>query len=207
VKTRVIRLNRQMPGWGALSAAARVIDSGGIVCFPTDTVYGFAASIYSRGAVERLRRLKQRRRGEPFVILASDVDIVREMVTVITPRHRSLMETHWPGPLTIVFRASAMIPEYLTGRDGTVALRIPDDMLTQSILRACGMPLAAPSANMRGRRPAVDPGDVLAEFDGEIDLMLDGGMLESHEPSTIVTVDAGNLTVLRQGRLALGRVR
>jgi L-threonylcarbamoyladenylate synthase len=207
MKTKTIRINRQMPGWGAVSAAARVIDGGGILCFPTDTVYGLAASIYCRDAIERLRSLKQRGGDEPFVIIASDVDIVREMVTVVTPRHRRLMENHWPGPLTIVFSASPMVPPYLRGPQGSVALRIPHDMLTQSILRACGMPLAAPSANLRGKRPAVEPEDVLAEFEGKIDLLLDGGRIESREPSTIVTVDSGNLSVLRQGRLAVGRVR
>jgi L-threonylcarbamoyladenylate synthase len=206
MKTRRIKLNRQMPGWGAISAAARVIDTGGIVCFPTDTVYGFAASIYCRDAIERLRGLKGRGRSEPFVVIASDIDIVREMVEVVTARHRRLIEAHWPGPLTIVFRASSMVPEYLTGTDGTVALRIPDDVLTQSILRACGMPLAAPSANVKGRRPAVGPEDVLAEFDGKIDLLLDGGLIESPEPSTIVVVNPRNLTVLRRGRVSVGRV-
>jgi L-threonylcarbamoyladenylate synthase len=207
MKTRRIALDRQLPGWGAVSAASSVIDTGGIVCFPTDTVYGFAASIYCRGAIDRLRSLKQRCPSEPFVVIASDVDIVNEMVEVVTARHRRLMEAHWPGPLTIVFRASPVVPDYLTGPDGTVALRIPDDILTQSILRACGMPLAAPSANVRGKRPAVCPEDVLSEFDGKIDLLLDGGRIDSSEPSTIVMVKARNLTVLRQGRVSVGRVR
>jgi L-threonylcarbamoyladenylate synthase len=206
MKTRIIKLDRQMPAWGAVSAAARVIDNGGIVCFPTDTVYGFAASIHCREAVERLRSLKERGADEPFVIIASDLDLVCEMVTVVTPKHRRLMETHWPGPLTIVFQASPMIPDYLTRSDGTVAVRVPDDMLTQSILRACGLPLAAPSANIRGRRPAVSPDDVLDAFDGRIDLLLDGGSIDSHEPSTIVAVSAGSLTILRQGRVPVGRV-
>ena len=207
MKTRRIALDRQLPGWGAIRAASVVIDTGGIVCFPTDTVYGFAASIYCRGAIDRLRGLKQRGSGEPFVLIASDIDIVRELVEVITARHSRLMEEHWPGPLTIVFRASRKVPDYLTGPDGTVALRIPDDILTQSILRACGMPLAAPSANVRGKRPAVCPEDVLSEFDGRIDLLLDGGRIDSPEPSTIVQVKARNLTVLRQGRVSFDRLR
>ncbi len=206
MKTRRIVLNRQLPGWGAIRAASSVIDTGGIVCFPTDTVYGFAASIYSRGAIDRLRGLKQRCPGEPFVVIASDIDIVREMVEVISARHSRLMEEHWPGPLTIVFRASRKVPDYLICPDGTVALRIPDDILTQSILRACGMPLAAPSANVRGRRPAVCPEDVLSEFDGKIDLLLDGGRIDSSQPSTIVRVNPRNLTVLRQGSVSVGRV-
>ena len=207
MKTRRVALDRQLPGWGAIRTASNVIDTGGIVCFPTDTVYGFAASIYCRPAIERLRGLKQRSPGEPFVVIASDVDIVEEMAETVTARHRKLMEAHWPGPLTIVFRASSIVPDYLAGPDGTVALRIPDDVLTQSILRACGMPLAAPSANVRGKRPAVCPEDVLSEFDGKIELLLDGGRIDSPEPSTIVMVNPRNLTVLRQGRVSLGRVR
>jgi len=207
MKTRRVALDRQLPGWGAISAASSVIDTGGIVCFPTDTVYGFAASIYCRQAIERLRGLKQRSRSEPFVVIASDIDIVEELAEVVTDRHRKLMEAHWPGPLTIVFRASPMVPDYLAGRDGTVAMRIPDDVLTQSILRACGIPLAAPSANIRGKRPAVCPEDVLSEFDGKIEMLLDGGRIESPEPSTIVMVNPRNLTILREGRVSLGRVR
>jgi L-threonylcarbamoyladenylate synthase len=207
MRTRIVVLDRQLPGWGAISAASNVIDTGGIVCFPTDTVYGFAASIYCRQAIERLRDLKRRCADEPFVVIASDMDIVEEMVEVVTSRHRKLMEAYWPGPLTIVFRASPIVPDYLTGPDRTVALRIPDDVLTQSILRACGMPLAAPSANVRGKRPAVCPEDVLSEFNGRIEMLLDGGRIESQEPSTIVKVNPRNLTVLRQGRVSLGRVR
>jgi L-threonylcarbamoyladenylate synthase len=135
------------------------------------------------------------------------MDIVEEMVEVVTTRHRKLMEAHWPGPLTIVFEASPIVPDYMTGPDGTVALRIPGDVLTQSILRACGMPLAAPSANVRGKRPAVCPEEVLSEFDGKIEMLLNGGRIESQEPSTIVKVNPRNLTVLRQGRVSLGRVR
>jgi L-threonylcarbamoyladenylate synthase len=140
-------------------------------------------------------------------VIASDIDIVEEMAEVVTARHRKLMEAHWPGPLTIVFRASPIVPDYLSGPDGTVALRVPDDVPTQSILRACGMPLAAPSANVRGKQPAVCPEDVLSEFDGKIELLLDGGRIESPEPSTIVIVNPRSLTVLRQGRVSLGRVR
>jgi L-threonylcarbamoyladenylate synthase len=206
MKTRRIVLDRQLPAWNAIHAAAHVIDTGGIVCFPTDTVYGFAASIYCRGAIERLRDIKERGAASPFVVIASDIDIVRELAETITARHSRLMEEHWPGPLTIVFRASRKVPDYLAGPDGTVALRIPDDVLTQSILRACGMPLAAPSANIKGKRPAVCPEDVVSEFGGKIDLLLDGGRIASPEPSTIVMVKAHNLTVLRQGRIAL-RVR
>ncbi|MFC1800122.1 L-threonylcarbamoyladenylate synthase [Candidatus Eisenbacteria bacterium] len=204
--TEILPISRQMPEWEAVSAAARVIDSGGVICFPTDTVYGFAASIYCDDALARLRALKTRRSEEPFVIIASDMGVVRELATGVTARHRKLIDTYWPGPLTIVFGASDLVPEGVVGHSKTVALRVPDDILTQSILRACGMPLAAPSANIKGKRPAVCPEDVLEHFDGKIDLLLDGGLIESSEPSTIVKVGGRKLEVLRPGRVSLGKM-
>jgi L-threonylcarbamoyladenylate synthase len=193
-----------MPGWSQLREAAAVVDSGGIICFPTDTVYGFAASIYCRPAVERLRELKGRRSDRAFVVLVSDIDQVAELATDVTPAHTTLMETYWPGPLTIVFQASEAVPEYLTGGDGTVALRVPDDALTQSVLRACGVPLAAPSANPKGGGPALSPEQVLRQFRGKIELLLDGGVVGSALPSTIVAVRDRGLRVLRRGAIALG---
>ncbi len=204
--TEILPISRQMPEWEAVSAAARVIDSGGVICFPTDTVYGFAASIYCNDALSRLRKLKARSSEEPFVVIASDMGVVRELATGVTARHRKLIETYWPGPLTIVFGASDLVPEGVTGHSKTVALRVPDDILTQSILRACGMPLASPSANVKGKRPAVCPEDVLEHFEGKIDLLLDGGLIESSEPSTIVMVGEGKLEVLRPGRVSLGKM-
>jgi L-threonylcarbamoyladenylate synthase len=204
--TEVLPISRQMPEWEAVSAAARVINSGGVICFPTDTVYGFAASIYCDEALSRLRALKTRKSEEPFVIIASDMGVVRELATGVTPRHRRLIETYWPGALTIVFGASDLVPKGAVGHSNTVALRVPDDILTQSVLRACGMPLAAPSANIKGKRPAVCPEDVLEHFEGKIDLLLDGGLIESSEPSTIVRLGGRKLEVLRPGRVSLGKI-
>lgn len=206
MKTRILKVNRQMPEWEHVKAAADVITSGGIVCLPTDTTYGFAASIYFKDAIDRLRAMKGRASLEPFVIIASDRGMVSELVTRITPRHKRLMDIYWPGPLTIVFEASDRVPDHLVGSDRTVALRIPNDTLTQSVLRACSQPLAAPSANLRGRRPALEPDEVLRCFSGRLDLVLDGGDMESPEPSTIVAVRASSCEVLRQGRILVGKV-
>lgn len=206
MKTRILRISRHMPEWEPVKAAAGVIDSGGIVCLPTDTTYGFAASIYSKKAIEKLRVIKARGAHDPFVIIGSDMAFVSELAAHVTPKHRRLMDAHWPGPLTIVFEASARAPDYVLGPEGTVALRIPNDTLTQSILRACGIPLAAPSANLRGRRPALAPEEVLANFSGKIDLLLDGGQMDTPEPSTIVAVRSRGCQVLRQGKVSLGKV-
>ena len=206
-KTKIVKITRQMPEWEVVKIAADAVDSGGVICFPTDTTYGFAASIYSRHAIERLRDLKVRSPHDPFVVIVPDLGVVTELAATVTSRHRRLIKAYWPGPLTIVFEASDRVPEYMTGPDGSVAVRIPNDVLAQSILGACGIPLAAPSANVRGRRPALSPDEVLADFSGRVDLLLDGGPVESALPSTIVAVKSGGCKVLRRGRVSLSRVQ
>jgi L-threonylcarbamoyladenylate synthase len=201
-----LRISRDLPEWEALDAAARVLVTGGIIGFPTDTTYGLAASMFCERAVRRLRRLKARRANQPFLVIAADTDWVRELA-VVTAEHRRLMDAYWPGALSIVFEASPAVPAYVTGPERTVAIRVPDDTLTQSILRACGMPLVAPSANLRGHQPATSARAVGRDFAGKIDLVLDGGPVENAVPSTIVAVGDGGLEVLRKGRLLVREAR
>jgi L-threonylcarbamoyladenylate synthase len=192
-----------MPEWAAVSRAAEVISAGGIVCFPTDTVYGFAASIFSARAVAVLRKVKKRGAGEPFVVIVDGAGWVSELAAGITMAHRRLMADHWPGPLTILFQASPALPAFVTGGRDTVGLRMPNDTLSQCLLGACGVPLVAPSANPRGEEPAVSAAQVLENFGGKVDLLLDGGAIESSDPSTIVAVRSGKVVVLREGRAAV----
>jgi L-threonylcarbamoyladenylate synthase len=203
--TKVLKITRHMPEWESIKIAVDTLERGGIICFPTDTIYGFAASIYSRAAIERLRDIKGRGEG-PFVVIASDMDIVSELTSKISVRQQKLIDAHWPGPLTIVFEASERVPEYITGPGGSLAVRIPNDVLTQSILRACGLPLAAPSANPKGRAPALSSEEVLAGFEGSVDLLLDGGQIQCPQPSTIVAVKPHRLKILRRGRVPLEKV-
>jgi L-threonylcarbamoyladenylate synthase len=204
VKARVLKIRRDLPQWEVLSAVARTIERGGIVAFPTDTTYGFAASIWCESAIARLRQMKHRDAGKGFVVIASDVDSVEELAVRISRAHRRLMETYWPGPLTIVFEASPVVPRYLLRGARTIAIRVPADTLTQSILRVCGKPLAAPSANAKGGPPAVSAREVLRDFAAGVDLVLDGGRVEPALPSTIVAVRRRGLEILRRGQVLVG---
>ncbi|HVP57436.1 MAG TPA: L-threonylcarbamoyladenylate synthase [bacterium] len=198
----IIKISRDLPEWETISRAARVVTDGGIIAFPTDTTYGLAASIHCKQAVARLKRLKSRKSGQPFLVIAADLDWVRELA-VVKAGHRRLMDTYWPGPLSIVFQASRAVPAYVAGPGRTIAIRIPDDTLTQSILRACGVPLVAPSANLRGKEPATSARAVVRDFGDRVDLVLDGGSTDSTTPSTIVAIGSRGLEVLRPGRLVV----
>lgn len=204
MKARLLKVRRDLPQWDVLSVVARTIERGGIIAFPTDTTYGFAASIWCESAIARLRKIKRREAAKGFVVIAADTDWVEELAARVGPAHRRLMEAYWPGPLTIVFEASRSVPRHLLGRSRTIAIRVPGDTLTQSILRACGQPLAAPSANAKGRPPAVSAREVLRDFASGIDLVLDGGRVEPALPSTIVAVKRRGLEVLRRGQILLG---
>ncbi len=207
MRTEVIEITRDIPEWHAVSRAAEVISSGGIVSFPTDTVYGLAASIFCEQAISDLRRIKDRRADEPFVVMVGDAGWVSELAAGITRTHRRLMAEHWPGPVTILFEASRAVPACLRGGADTIALRVPNDTLSQCVLGACGVPLAVPSANPRGRAPAVSAGEVLESFRGKIALLLDGGTIENAAPSTIAAVRSGRVVVMRAGRAQVaGRV-
>ncbi len=201
--TRVIPVTRHMPEWDRIEASVQVLNSGGIVAFPTDTVYGLAASIYSAEAIERLSQLKERRLGHGFVVLIADPSWLNELVRALEPRLKQLVKDYWPGPLTIVFKASDRVPQGVRAADGTIALRMPNDTLTQSILRACGVPLAVPSANPRGAQPALSADEVIAYFDGKVDLVLDGGRVATSGVSTIIAARGKRLMVLREGCLSL----
>lgn len=201
MRARLVKIARDLPQWDVLGDVARTIERGGIVAFPTDTTYGFAASVWCEPAIARLRSIKGRGQEKSFVVVAADLDSVAELAVEIGPAHRRLMETYWPGPLTIVFKASRAVPDYLLGGGRTVAVRVPADTLTQSILRACGKPLAAPSANRKGRPPAASAREVMRDFGSRIDLVLDGGRMESSVPSTIVAVRGRSVNVLRRGQV------
>lgn len=203
IRTKILQVCRDFPEWSAIRLARGIIHSGGLVCFPTDTTYGIAANIYSSAAIESLRKIKRREKQKPFLVLASDMGMVNELVREINRSQKKLIDLYWPGPITLIFWASHRLPSYLRNPWGTVAIRIPNDALSQAIIRACGVPLVAPSANLKGEQPAVAFEQALDVFQGLVDLMLDGGTLESSVPSTIVDARSGVIRVVRKGRLAL----
>ena len=175
------------------------------IAFPTDTTYGLAASIWCESAIARLRKLKRRDPDKGFVVIAADTECGR--------RARGQDEPGAPaadgGLLAGAADASCSRPRgrcraYLLGGSRTIAIRVPGDTLTQSILRACGQPLVAPSANLRGRAPAVSAREVLRDFASGVDLVLDGGRLEPALPSTIVAVKRRGLEILRRGQVLVG---
>jgi L-threonylcarbamoyladenylate synthase len=184
----------------AIAEAARVVARGELVAVPTETVYGLAADATNADAVAKIYAAKGRPSFNPLIVHVPGLDEAR-MMGDFTDEALALAQAHWPGPLTIVVPARAdngIAPIVTAGLD-TIALRVPAHPAVQALLRACGKPLAAPSANASGRISPTSAAHVLRTLGGRIELVIDGGATERGIESTIVAATGGPLRLLRRG--------
>lgn len=193
--TRVLPLSAE-----AIAEAARLVLAGQTVAVPTETVYGLAADATNAEAVARIYAAKGRPSFNPLIVHVPDLEAARR-IGDFDEQAKALAEAHWPGPLTIVvpLRAGAAIASIVTAGLPTIALRVPAHPAMQALLKACGRPLAAPSANASGRISPTRASHVIASLDGRIPLVIDGGATKRGIESTIVAATGGPLRLLRRG--------
>jgi L-threonylcarbamoyladenylate synthase len=199
-KTEIIRVNK-ISNDAAADRAAEVLLSGGIIGFPTETVYGLGADALNKKAIDNLYLVKRRTANKPTTILIALKKDIHVFAKDIPPKAESLINNFWPGPLTIIFKASNNAPESVTGGTGTIGIRIPADDFCLSILKKAEIPVAAPSANPNGMTPAVTAWEVIDYFSGKIDLILNGGESKGKAPSTVIDLTNKNISVLREGAI------
>ena len=191
--SRVLGISCTAPDPSVLAEVASIIRRGGLVAFPTETVYGLGADAGNQKAIERLNQVKGRPPEKPYSLHLYSPDQMAQYVTSVPPAAARLIEKFWPGPLTIV----------LPSKDGkTMGFRLPDHPVARAFLQACGAPLAAPSANRSGSPPPTDAGEVVAALGGAIDAVLDSGPTQLGRESTVVEIVDGRLEIRRQGAIA-----
>jgi L-threonylcarbamoyladenylate synthase len=186
----------------ALEEAARLVRSGGLVAFPTETYYGLAADPFSDTALGKLFTLKGRPPGKPILTLIESIGQLPRLTTEIPDLFRPLMDRFWPGPLTLVFKARPELSSHLTGGGSTVGVRVSSHPLAQELANRAGGIITATSANLSGQSPAASAEEVAAHFEHGLDLILNGGRTEGGKPSTILGMKAGQLVILREGMVA-----
>lgn len=197
--TRIIETDSREGYIEAVRVAARVLESGGLVGIPTETVYGIAASAEHREAIVRLREVKVRSEEKKFTICVGLKSDISRFAAAVPRTAEKLINVFWPGPLTIVLPGKA---------DGTVGLRMPGLSITRDILLDADTAVVIPSANPHGEEPARTAGEVRAYFDGQIDVIIDGGPSRVGVPSTVVEVDAqGGYNILRRGAIGDDEIR
>ncbi|MCA0268258.1 MAG: threonylcarbamoyl-AMP synthase [Bacteroidetes bacterium] len=188
--------------------AADALRRGGLVAFPTETVYGLGADARNADAVANVFAAKGRPTDNPLIVHLADAADASDLAVVSTTARR-LMDAFWPGPLTLVvpLRADAGLAVAVTAGLGTVGLRVPNLPEARAFLAACGVPVAAPSANRSGRPSPTDAHAVLLDLDGRIDAVLDGPPATAGLESTVVDVTQGIPVVLRDGAVTLADLR
>jgi len=184
----------------AIAEAARLVLAGEPVAVPTETVYGLAADATNAEAVARIYAAKDRPSFNPLIVHVADL-AAAERIGVFNEQAKALAEAHWPGPLTMVvpLREDANVASIVTAGLPTIALRVPAHPAMQALLKACGRPLAAPSANASGRISPTRASHVLASLNGRIPLVIDGGPTQRGIESTIIAATGGPLRLLRRG--------
>jgi L-threonylcarbamoyladenylate synthase len=186
---------------GVITRALEILHAGGLVAFPTDTVYGVAADAFSAAGIERLYEAKGRDTAKAIPVLLGTLDQLNR-VAVNLPAHALQLAIHfWPGAMTLVVPRHPALPEGIS-QTPTVGVRMPDHPLALALLRLSG-PLATTSANLSGAPNPLTAQDVLVQLDGRIELVIDGGTCPGGVPSTVVDATQPNLVVLRQGPISL----
>ncbi len=184
-----------------------ILKSGGIVAFPTDTVYGLGASVSIPEAVARVYAVKARPRNIPLPLLLARVSQIEDVAESVPPLAWLLAERFLPGALTLVLSRSRAVPGIVTAGGMTVAVRIPAHPVPVALASGLGAPLLGTSANLSGRPSALTAGEVYTQFGEQIDLVIDGGRSSGSRESTIVDVTGEVPVVLREGAIALSELK
>ncbi len=188
------------PTEAALTEAGELIRSGETVAFPTETVYGLGANAYDENAVRKIFAAKGRPGDNPLIVHISAIDQIYDIIKGEMPENAALLaDAYWPGPLTMIFEKSSRIPDAITAGLSTVAVRMPAHSVARAFIDACGVPVAAPSANLSGKPSPTTAAHVLSDLNGRIPLILDGGACDVGLESTVLDARSGYPTVLRPG--------
>lgn len=190
-----------------LNEAAKILLSGGLVVFPTETVYGLGALARDATAAKRIYAAKGRPSDNPLIVHVDSIRMAQTAVADMTDEARVLAEKFWPGPLTIILKKSENIPTETTGGLDTVAIRMPDNNIALSLIEICGEPIAAPSANLSGRPSPTRISHVYEDLDGRVDAIIDGGDVELGLESTIVDLTVTPPAVLRAGFIGADEIQ
>lgn len=183
----------------SIDRCAQILRDGGLVAFPTETVYGLGANAFDPDAVRKIYEAKGRPSDNPLIVHIAETEQLHALVEYVSPLAQTLIAAFMPGPLTLVFRKKAAIPDCVTGGLDTVGIRMPSHPAAVKLLRACGLPICAPSANLSTKPSPTTAKHVLADLNGRIPAILDGGACDVGLESTILDVSGERPRLLRRG--------
>ncbi|MCI8852190.1 MAG: threonylcarbamoyl-AMP synthase [Lachnospiraceae bacterium] len=199
METRLVKLDYKNPDIQALAEAGEILRQGGLVAFPTETVYGLGGDALNPQASRNIYAAKGRPSDNPLIVHIAELSSLEEIAREISGEARGMIEAFWPGPLTLIFQKTDRVPPETTGGLSTVAVRMPSDLIAAGLIRAGGGFVAAPSANVSGRPSTTTAAHVMEDLGGRIQMILDGGQAVIGLESTIVDVSGEKPVILRPG--------
>lgn len=195
----ILRTDQENPAEDEVREGARVIREGGLVVFPTETVYGLGANAFSEEACRKIFKAKERPADNPLIVHISSLDRLNEVAENVPHDLIGKLEKVWPGPVTLLFHKGSLIPDLVTGGSSLVAVRIPANKLALRLIELAGVPIAAPSANVSTRPSITDSRYAISELEGRVDLIFDSGPTSRGLESTIIDVSGKTPVLLRAG--------
>lgn len=190
----------------ALHTAVEVLHHGGVIAYPTETIYGLGANIYLENAVEKLYRIKGRESRKPISALIASLDELDDLCNDITNFAQAVIERFWPGPLTLVFTAGTGCPRFLKSDAGKIGIRFPDHKISRALVQELGAPITSTSANLSGGQAAASAVDLDEKLVKQLDLVIDAGVSPIQTPSTVVDVSGDSPILLREGAIAFNDI-
>lgn len=184
-----------------IEMASKVIQNGGLVLFPTETVYGIGANALDDDAVRKIFIAKGRAQDNPLILHISDMEMLEKIAENISELEYQLMDTFWPGPFTIVLNKKQGIANVATCGGDTVGVRMPSNKIAHDLIKKANLPIAAPSANISGKPSGTNLKDIIEELRNKVDYILDGGESDIGLESTVVRVINGEVKILRPGKI------
>lgn len=207
MKPRILKIDPLNIDLELIREAADVINNRGLVAFPTETVYGLGANALDPKAVAGIFEAKKRPLDDPLIVHIAEIADLYELCDKVPRNIEKLLERFWPGPLTVVLGRSRKVPEIVTTGLDTVAVRMPSGKIAAELIKAAGVPIAAPSANLFSRPSPTDAAHVIEDIGEAVDVVIDGGQTEIGVESTVIEFDDGRAVVLRPGGTSVEELR
>ena len=199
METKIIKVDPERPDKSALEEAARILRAGGLVAFPTETVYGLGANGLDANACKKIYEAKGRPSDNPLILTIGDISGLYPIVGRVTENAKKIIDAFWPGPITLVLPKADCVPMEVTGGLDTVAVRFPSNAVARELIKTAGIPVAAPSANSSGKPSPTRASHVEFDLNGKIDMIIDGGPADWGPESTILDVSVDRPVLLRPG--------
>ena len=198
----IIKIDQKNPGIKDIEEVALTLQNGGLVIFPTETLYGLACLASNEKALKKIFSVKNRAPVKPLPVMVSSISEISGLVSEFPEKGKILAKRFWPGPLTLIMKSSPSLSPIITSGGNTVGIRIPDHQFTLRLLKQVGEPMAVTSANISEEENILLISDIIRHFEKKVDIIVDGGPLNYGIQSTVVDITKDNPVVLRKGKIS-----